>query len=267
MASPFPGMDPYLEEPIQWQSFHTAFIGKAADVLNSALPRRYVARVEERCVIAETGQEIRPDTAIGLRANLTSPEQGATAALVQNAVVDTPVILEVSVIEEHEKYVNILDLQSGRAIVATLELLSPTNKAPGKGRRAYQRKQRSVLASHTHLIEIDLLRQGEHMLAAPMSLMRRQSHYDYLACLHRARSGPRYEIWPRTVREPLPCIAVPLAASSADISLDLQAVFTTTYEHGAYDRDTDYQYDSTPPLGTDDAQWADALLRERSLRS
>ena len=263
-------MDPYLEEPLQWQSFHNSFIANASRVLNHTLPRRYVARIEERCIIAEMDQQIRPDSFVGLRANDLAPApsaQGATATLVKNAVADTPIILEASVSEEHENYVNILDLQSGRAVVATLELLSPTNKAPGKGRRAYQRKQRSVLASHTHLIEIDLLRQGEHALAVPLALMRGQPRYDYLACLHRAHSGPRYAVWPRTIREVLPCVAVPLAASDGDIALDLQAVFTTTYEDYAYDRDRDYQLEPDPPLRLEDAAWADALLRGHGLRT
>ena len=266
MASPFPGMDPYLEEPIQWQSFHNAFINKASDALNRALPRRYVARIEERCIITEMGHEIRPDTAIGLRVGAVPEARGGTALLTQPSVLDAPVIVEAAVVETRENYVNILDLQSGRVIVTTLELLSPTNKASGKGRRAYLHKQRDVLASHTHLLEIDLLRTGEHVLAVPLSLLRQQPHWDYLVCLHRAHAGTRYEIWPRAVRQSLPCIAVPLTNGDDDVPLDLQAVFTTTYEDGAYDRDTDYETSPASPLRAEDSVWADTLLRERGLR-
>ncbi|MEI7773106.1 MAG: DUF4058 family protein, partial [Chloroflexales bacterium] len=59
-------------------------------------------------------------------------------------------------------------------VITLLEIRSPTNKRPGEGRGLYLRKRRSVLASFTHLVEIDLLRAGEPM---PVSGWAGQSDY------------------------------------------------------------------------------------------
>ena len=51
----------------------------------------------------------------------------------------------------------------GERLVTVIEVLSLANKTPGeKGRELYLEKQREVLGSPVHLVEIDLLRGGEH---------------------------------------------------------------------------------------------------------
>ncbi len=37
MASPFPGMDPYLETPAFWNDFHASFLVYWSDMLNNDL--------------------------------------------------------------------------------------------------------------------------------------------------------------------------------------------------------------------------------------
>jgi hypothetical protein len=48
MASPFPGMDPYLEQPGFWSSFHTRFMVAIADALDGQLFPTYYVDVESR---------------------------------------------------------------------------------------------------------------------------------------------------------------------------------------------------------------------------
>src|SRR5437667_11408159 len=55
MASPFPGMDPYLEA--HWRDVHARLIIYASDALQGVLPGSLRARVEER-VLLETPQGI-----------------------------------------------------------------------------------------------------------------------------------------------------------------------------------------------------------------
>lgn len=38
MASPFPGMDPYLEDPAFWPDFHHRFLENWCDALADLLP-------------------------------------------------------------------------------------------------------------------------------------------------------------------------------------------------------------------------------------
>lgn len=49
-----------------------------------------------------------------------------------------------------------------RQLVTAIEILSPTNKR-GEGRLEYLAKRRRLLLSTAHLMEIDLLRQGQRV--------------------------------------------------------------------------------------------------------
>ena len=53
MPSPFPGMDPYLEDPAFWSDFHARFITYWCDTLAERLPDNYEARIDERVVLEE----------------------------------------------------------------------------------------------------------------------------------------------------------------------------------------------------------------------
>jgi hypothetical protein len=48
MPSPFPGMDPYLEDPDMWAGFHTSFIVELQSQLSPLVRPDYFVRVEER---------------------------------------------------------------------------------------------------------------------------------------------------------------------------------------------------------------------------
>ena len=61
--------------------------------------------------------------------------------------------------EVRETYLEVRETRTDY-VLTVLELLSPTNKRPGCGRRLYEDKRMEVLASRTHLVEIDLLRAG-----------------------------------------------------------------------------------------------------------
>jgi hypothetical protein len=111
-----------------------------------------------------------------------------------------------------------------------IEVVSPTNKHQGPGRASYLAKQREVLASKTHLIEIDLLRTGPHVVSLPEEIAKRRGPYDYLISLNRAQD----EFYRRSLKQRLPKIAIPLAEGDPDVPLDLQAAIAKTYEAGAY---------------------------------
>ena len=132
------------------------------------------------------------------------------------------------------------------------------------GRR---RKQKKILESRAHFVEIDLLRAGAHSAAVPQELISPEKRYDYLCCLHWAGSEGQFEVWLSTLRQCLPRIAVPLDKGIPDVVLDLQAVFDAFYEAGIYRRKIDYDQPPMPHLKPEDAAWADALLREKGLRT
>ena len=59
MGSPFPGMDPYLEQPAIWSQVHFKLTSVIQDELNVRLPPGYIARVDRFIWIHENGADLR----------------------------------------------------------------------------------------------------------------------------------------------------------------------------------------------------------------
>ena len=160
MNYPFPGMDPYLEHPVLWESVHAHLIVAIANQLQPRLDPRYIASIEER-VFIEGPQRRIPDVWIQ-----RVHQESERTPLVEGES-DTAVIVEVENLELHERRVEILDSYNGLRLVCLIEAVSPTNKAAGPGRESYRAKQKETLGRECHLVEIDLLRQGRHVVAVP----------------------------------------------------------------------------------------------------
>ena len=68
MPSPFPGMDPYLEDAAFWPDFHHTFITCWREVIAEVLPDSYDARIGERVNRTQLEPEvvklIYPDVAV-----------------------------------------------------------------------------------------------------------------------------------------------------------------------------------------------------------
>jgi hypothetical protein len=177
------------------------------------------------------------------------------------------VAIEVEGDEEiRQGYVEICEERGGQ-VVTVIEVISPVNKTPGsRAHQTYLHKQADVRASDANLVEIDLLRRGAHVLSVPESCLERVRPFDYLICGHRAARHGIYQLYPRTVRQPLPRVGIPLRPEDRDVVLDLQAVFQRCYDSAPYARLLDYSSGPHTPLPPADAAWADALLRDKGLR-
>ena len=272
MPGPFPGMDPYLEHPALWPGVHQGLIYLINEALNASLPPGFAANIDERLYIVQPDRHIYPDVAVleypSVRPTTEAAvsRTGGTAVAVAEA--DPSYLITIQPVEIREPFIEIFAVGESERIVAVIEVLSHANKAPGStGRELYLTKQRQVLGSQAHLLEIDLLRSGAHTVPPPPEHLNEQKEpWDYLVCLHRAGQGRSFEVWLRTVRERLPRVRVPLTEGEPDVILDLQATFDRCYDAGPYRRRVDYRGEPTPPLSSGDASWADALLRERGLR-
>jgi hypothetical protein len=256
LHSPFPGMDPWLEHPQLWTGVHSRLIVYISDLLQPLLAPRYIANVEERVYVEEPGRVIRPD--VWIRPNRPQPVRASSAAL---AELDEPLIVEAP-LDVHEPFIEIIDLSSGRQVVTVIEVVSPSNKFAGPGQDLYLTKQRDVLQSTAHLVEIDLLRAGPHALAVPLSRIASKGKYDYLVSVNRASRLRRiFDTYPRTIRDRLPRIGIPLHEPDTDVQLDLQAALDQTYSAGRYAERIDYSRSCEPPLSPEDEAWADQLVR------
>jgi hypothetical protein len=261
MSVIFPGMDPYLEDPVIWQGFHNRFVVHIADALQPALRPRYITSVEERVFVeGPQHREILPDVWI-MRQPRDHGAVGLAAAGTVEAVAEEEV--QVPELEVHESFIEILDRQSEMRVVTIIEVLSPTNKFPGPGQASYVTKQREVRQSQTHLVEIDLLRAGQSIVVVPEWIVRGRRPYDYLVCINRAvrlRETCQYYAWRLPTR--MPTIRIPLAAGDPDVSLDLQAVLSHTYEAGAYRHRLRYDRPCQPPLSPADQAWANDFIQK-----
>lgn len=259
MAMIFPGMDPYLENPQIFPGIHGPMAVYLRDQLTPLVRPRYVASVGDRVYVE--GPESRPITP-DVWIQQSGRESGGRG-LAGIAVMDEPVMVEVPDLEIHEPYVEILDRESGMRVVTVIELVSPSNKYAGPGRERYVTKQEEVLQSDVHLVEIDLLRYGPHVLAVPEARVAGRFKYDYLISVNRAAGRRnRFEVYPRTVRQPLPWIRVPLAGDDPDVQLNLRAALEQAYEAGSYRDRIGYHAPCQPPLSAEDQAWADALIRD-----
>jgi hypothetical protein len=155
-------------------------------------------------------------------------------------------------------------LARGGALVTVIEILSPANKTTAAD--MYREKQRNILIHGINLVEIDLLRDGGHVLAVSQHQIANLPG-NYWVCVSRTQSLGEYEIYPISLRERLPHLSIPLRPSDADVVLDLPSVFDRCYDNGDFSREIDYNATPEIPLSPDDAQWADALLREKGVRS
>src|SRR5687767_3148526 len=108
MASPFPGMDPYLEDDKCWPVFQPLVVHSLYQMLLPGLMDRYRARVGER--------------------NYSS-EQALFTSIVR---------------EEHkEAYIEVRQRSDGR-LITLLEVISPANKTTSEGRRQYLERRLEV---------------------------------------------------------------------------------------------------------------------------
>jgi len=63
MDSPFPGMDPYLEEPSGWPGVHHRLISVLSDALTEQVAPHYTVSIEERVYITDDEPEARQQAA------------------------------------------------------------------------------------------------------------------------------------------------------------------------------------------------------------
>ena len=194
MPSPFPGMDPYLENPVWWPDFHHSFITYARDALQPGLRPHYRARISERVYIIEPPQHYYPDIAIlGKENKKETPFLNVDGGNSLFAAAESEEPLIITLPKEAQKQGFIEILHADGAVVSVIEVLSPVNKTPWRerlhyrvyprGLNDYREKQRQLIESATHLVEIDLLRRGTHAVAVPSELVAEQcATWDYLVC-------------------------------------------------------------------------------------
>jgi len=254
MPSPFPGMNPYLEQEEVWHDFHQSFVPALREVLAEQVRPRYLVKLEEQLFIHELPADER--RFLGRAdVSLTAVEKaGGEIGLAEPAAAPSYGRLVEAVDIERSAYIEIRQRQ-GLELVTVIEVLSPSNKQAGGDRDQYLAKRRQLLSSATHLVEIDLLRGGARM---PLDGL---PDCDYCVTVSRAEERPRVGIWPIGLPERLPNIPIPLKAPDADVTVDLQSLLQRVYDAAGY---ADYIYNGKPKpsLTGEAATWAQQFISQ-----
>lgn len=218
MPSALPGMDPYLEHPDLWPSFHRHLVASIYQTLLPGLIDRYRARVALRSYASEF-----------------------------------VLFTSVTKVTHEEEYLEIRSRADGKLVVV-IDVLSLGNRTTAEGRQAYLATRRDALAERASYVEINLLTQGKPPLELDRSSAAGQ---DYTAIVTRGHAQDRHELYACGLRRRLPTIKVPLAADDRDTVHNLQAAFARAYDSGSYRSKIDYAkpLPADAKLSSDDAAW------------
>jgi hypothetical protein len=266
MPSPIPGMDPFLEDPAVFPDLHDNLIAELRTAINAQLPPPYYARSASRVWVEPSQRRVGPDV------NVLRPERPGTTGTaltpVATGVARPPVVVRIPREEFRETYLDIYARPGNERLVTTIEVLSLTNKTSGgEGRSLYLQKQREVLGSKVNLVEIDLLRGGQHTTAVPLEdALARAGPFDYHVCVRAFEEPDDFVIYPISLGERLPVAAIPLLPGDGSVPVDLQSLLDRCYDTGLYQRSIPYTTGApVPSLRPEQTAWIEQILRDKGI--
>ena len=277
MPSPFPGMDPYLEQSPLWKVFHDWYIRELAR-LNVPLVADYGCWIDvERDVWLEdsTGETVmigQPDVLLGTFESYDMAEERggvATAVATATQVAAPALINEVVYSPEQpgarwQEYLMIRETEEPSRVLAVIELLSPSNKDRSKDGDLYREKRKRWLASRAHFLEIDLLRDGINLSRDRFADLEPTPYFVFLA--RKTGCGRNEEAYPLRLQDSLPTISLPLSPSRPDLPLDLAPAFRAAFDLTVQRRRITYDLSKVPdpPMSPADQDWMRRLLESQT---
>lgn len=252
MPSPFPGMNPYLEDAVFWREVHNRLIVAIANELGSKLRPKYYAAIETRTYLEDESDGILvgiPDAVVFAASPSRSPSTTTTSSTVTIPTVQPQQVKLVEPIEVKERFLEVRTVKT-HEVVTVIELLSPKNKR-GDGRSSYLKKRQAILDSRAHLVEIDLLRAAQPLPLSDVSWMG-----DYRILVSDAAQRPNATLYSFNLRDQMPPFLLPLKPEDTAIEVDLQTLLHEVYDQGNFDLRVDYtQPVPEPVLSEDDQAW------------
>lgn len=182
MASPFPGMDPFLEIDLLWPSFHQHLVNSLLQLLLPTLGDRYLAKVGHRHYVLDQ-------------------------------VLFTSILHE----EHNEPFLEIRERQDSR-LIAYLAVISPSNKTSALGRQQYLAKRQEVRGQNANLVEIDLVLQGQSLHDFSREGL---PEWDYAVTVTRHHRPDKFEIYTSTLQRRLQRFRLPLAGDDTVVDLQI----------------------------------------------
>ncbi|MFL5330168.1 MAG: DUF4058 family protein [Gemmataceae bacterium] len=227
MASPFPGMDPYLEAAKIWPDFHQQFVAVLYQTLLPSLVDRYRARVQTR-----------------------------------HYVYDVVLFTSVTYEQYREPFIEIRSRSNGK-LMTLVDVVSPGSRTRDTGRSTYLSTRLEALNEGAATVEIDLVLAGQAMLQYDRAGM---ADHQYAVTVTRPSKPGQFDTFSATLDTALPRFRLPLASDHQDTLVDLQTIFTRAYEQGDFGNQINYSADPAVPLDDAARAWLHDLLKRRGLR-
>ena len=165
MPSPFPGMDPYLEDDALWPLFQHQLVSCLYQILLPGLVDRYRARVAQRCYATEQ-----------------------------------PLFTSILREQHAEEFIEVRQRTDNR-LVTLIDVASPVNKTRPQGRAAYLESRKAARSQGASVVEVDLVLQGQPLLDYSREGL---PEWDYAVTVTRSTQPERYEIYTATLPKRLP---------------------------------------------------------------
>jgi Protein of unknown function (DUF4058) len=255
MPSPFPGMDPYLEDPFFWHQVHSQLIVALSHDLGGKLRPKYYAAIETRTYLEDGDDSVF----IGIPDAIVFSDTQARATTPNTATLTLPIaqpqkVRLVEPIEVKERYLEIRKVGT-HEVIAAIEVLSPKNKK-GEGRKVYLKKRQAILESASHFVEIDLLR-----VAQPILVDGALGKSDYRILVSAAGDRPNADLYQFSLRDEIPVFLLPLRSEDEAIAVDLGRLLKEVYDQACFDLQVDYgQPVPEPMLSAADAAWVKEVV-------
>jgi hypothetical protein len=229
MASPLPGMDPYIETDKLWPLFQHHLVSCLHQRIPSLLGTadRYRVRVGQR---------------------VYSVEQALFTSVIR---------------EEHiEEFIEIRQRSDGK-LVTLIEVVSPANKTTIVGREAFLKKRNECRVGGNSFVDIDLVLQGQPMIEHSREGL---PAWEYAITVTRATQPERPDTLTASLQKRLPRFRLPLAPDDRDTVIDLQENFARCYDQGDFAAKIEYSRDPAVPLSEENRKWLHEFLKQQKLR-
>jgi len=268
LKSPFPGMDPWLEN--KWPEVHARLIVYSGNQLNKQLPEDLQVNIEQTLSVrgldshelrfedSTDSRQVRTDINITKEPSASYDSGGVVDSTA--VVVARPTLFPLP--SSPDRHLQIV-AGDGR-LITVIEFISPWNKIGLRNRDLYARKQFELIAAGVNLVEIDLVRAGHSVLLAPPNAEEDECATTYGATLVRCDSPGEVAWFPMPLEAPLPNLPIPLRTGEADIVLRLQPIIDDCYADGRCHL-MDYTVIPSPKFSDEKLAWVKQCLARRGI--
>jgi hypothetical protein len=224
-----------------WSGVHNAIIVNLAQQLAVQVRPRYRVHTERYLMIGEEFRRFRPDLSVTKLPDLGQIHPSPLAVTQTTLTTETLPYPESDI----PPYLEILTPEG--EIITVIEVLSPVNKEGEYN--SYLAKRYRLLKAGIHLMEIDLLREGQRV---PLAV---EVDSPYMCLVTRAHEYPKTHVWKVTWSEPLPVLPVPLQPDDPDVLIELAPAVAQAFEIH-FEGFVDYTAD---PPGELSAAWREEI--------